>query len=30
MTELNRFLIAQEQQYVDALYELVNGQKTTH
>ena len=24
MTELNRFLIAQEQQYVDALYELAD------
>jgi len=30
MDKLDRFLRAQEQQYVDALYELVNGQKTTH
>ena len=30
MDKLNRFLQAQEQQYVTALYELVNGQKTTH
>jgi len=28
--KLNRFLQAQEQQYVIALYELANGQKTTH
>ena len=30
MDRFDRFLRAQKQQYVDALYELVNGQKTTH